>query len=284
MGNENDLNLDEEKLETALNAEVDKDKGEETPSEPTPEETPAEKTEEKPSEEEPSEDTPSLKSEEETPKEDTRFDKHPRWIERETKLKDTEQERDDASARVTELEGIEKKLEGLSPERLTQLVKAGTLLDKYPELSNKVNDLISNFDFEKTGHSSEVEELRQEVNELKSGTILDKYDREVDKLIGDSKVDKEIEPLVRELLDNRVANAKLTGVKEVAPLLEKVLKDVDLLQRKKLASRIVRKDPLVPASPKDKSKIQGKKESGEQEDVIEELAEGLKSANAPQKE
>lgn len=274
--------LDTEKLVE----EVDKVTGEEeTSSESTTEEKPTEEktSEEKSSEEEVSEDTTSLKSEEESSEEkegkeeeketdDTRFDKHPRWI----KLRERAEA---AEGKAKQAEKLEEAIGDMSTEELGRLQKAGGLLRKYPALAEKVQDVIDKHTYGNEETKGEIDSTKQEISDLRHEIALDKYDRQIVDLVDEHKVDKEIAPLVKEVLENRVMNQKLTS-KQVPQAFEKALKDVNLAYRKKLASHIEAKksEREVPASPGKKGKvIITKKESAEVGEVIDELAEGLKA-------
>ena len=274
----------EELNPSKLEEEVAKITDEETPSEPTtekgpPEEQPSE--EKKPSEEEtPGTETP-LKTEEkpkeeEAPTEDdTRFDKHPRW-------QKITKERDEALVTVKELTALKEVTGELTTEEVSRLSKAGQLLRKYPALAEKVQKVIDDHNYGNEETKTEIESVRRETEDLKIELALDRYDKSVDKLIAEHKVDKEIEPLLKEVLENRVINQKL-GTQDIPKEFEKALKDVNRAYNKKLASYIVDKSgqQKVPASPKERGKVPiVKKEPEEVHDVIDALTEGLKGHRA----
>ena len=273
-----DLDLNTEKLEE----EVAKLDGEETKSETT-----ADKTSEKKetSEEESTRTDTSLKTEEEESKEvkeedeDTRFDKHPRW----QKLK---QERDNAIDKSRQFDELKGKLEDFEVDELTKLKEAGKLLRKYPELAEKVQKVIDEHPFDNEAVKGEISDVKQSLEKLQSDILLEKYDSAVGKLISENKVDKELEPLVKEVFDNRVINQKIS-FGDLPKAFEKLLKDINLIQRKTLASHIKVKseETRVPATPTQKGKmIAQKSESAEAQDVVEELTQGLKSSTAEFKE
>jgi len=268
--------LDTEKLvEEAAKITGEEETTQETATEETSTE---EKTEETQSREETSEDTTSIKSEEETQEteketeEDTRFDKHPRWI----KLRERAET---AEERAKVANALEEKLGDLPIEELTRLRNAGSLLRKYPELATKVQKVIDEHTYVNEETKGEIDAIRQETADLRYDLALDKYDKVVDKLISENKVDKDIEPLVKEVLENRVINQKLDA-KDIPQAFEKALKDVNLAYRKKLASHIETKksETKVPASPAQKGKvIVTKSEATDVGSVVNELAEGLKA-------
>lgn len=270
-----------------MSDELDTQKLEEEVAKVTEEETASETTTEKTSEEE-AESTrtdTSLKTEEEAeasketkeekPEEDeeTRFDKHPRW----QKLK---QERDEALDRVRESDTLRQQLGDLPVEDILKLRNAGELLRKYPELADKVQKVIDEHPYGNEEVNRSLDEIRTRQQKIEDGLLLEKYDVKVDKLLAEHKVDKDIVPFVKELLENRVS-LKRIKMDDIPKAFEEVMKDIEKIRRKVLASHIENKsrEQEVPASPKEKGKvIATKKESAEAEDVIEELAQGLKSA------
>lgn len=249
----------------------------ETPADSTSVETPSEEKTEQTHTEESSEDTTSLKSEEETEEtkkeeEETRFDKHPRW----QKLK---QERDSYAERARRADELETKLQGLSAEEIQRLGNASQLLRKYPELAEKVQKIIDNYSYGSEETKTAIQEIRQEHQELRNEIILERYDKTVDKLITDNKVDSDIVPLVKELLDTRVINLKL-DLKEIPIELNKIIKQVETIRRKVLSSHIQdkNKETKIPVSTLQKGKVIAQKsESAEETDIIAEITAGLKA-------
>ena len=265
--------MEEELDTTQLEEEVAKVTEEEPASETTTEKTSEEEVESTRT------DT-SLKTEEETETskekeedEETRFDKHPRW----QKLK---QERDEALERARETDTLRQQIGDLPVEDILRLKNAGELLRKYPELAEKVQKVIDEHPYGNEEVNRSLEDIRTRQQRIEDGLLLKEYDNKVDKLLSEHKVDKDIEPYVKELLDNRVVNKKIKLV-DLPKAFEGVIKDIEKIRRKVLASHIESKgrETEVPASPKEKGKvIATKKESVETEDIIEELAQGLKSA------
>lgn len=250
----------------------------ETPTDSTSVETlPEEKTEQTHTAES-SEDTTSLKSEEETKEtensgeEETRFDKHPRW----QKLK---QERDSYAERARRADELETKLQGLSVEEIQRLGNASQLLQKYPELAEKVKNVIDNYNYGSEETKTAIQEIRQEHQTLRNEIILERYDKTVDKFITDNKIDSDIVPIIKELLDTRVINQKL-DLKEIPIELNKIIKQVEIIRRKVLSSHIQdkNKEVKVPNSTLQKGKVIAQKsESAEEIDIINEIASGLKA-------
>ncbi len=266
-------NLDEKTLE----AEVAKaTEVEETVAEPTPAKTSADKKEEEVAEEEPSRAETSLKTEKEEPAaedDESRFDKHPRW----QKLK---QERDDAVAEASSLRDIREKIGNFDADELTRLKDAAKLLRENPTLATKFQKIIDEFPFENEAINNKFNQVIAEQTRINNQLVLEKYDTSVNKLMVDNKVDKEVEPIVKELLDNRVIKNNLT-LEQIPDEVNKILKAVETIRRKTLASYVeVKKgEPKVPASSTQRGKvILTKKESEEVGDVVDELTEGLRSA------
>ncbi len=268
-------NLDEKTLE----AEVAKaTEVEETVAEPTPAKTSADKKEEEVAEEEPSRAETSLKTEKEEPaaeetEEDTRFDKHPRW----QKMK---QERDDAVAEASSLRDIREKIGDFQVDELTRLKDAAKLLRDNPTLADKVREMIDKFPFENEAISNKFNQVIAEQTRINNQLVLEKYDTTVSRLMSDNKVDKDVEPIVKELLDNRVIKNSLT-LDKIPDEVTKILKAVETIRRKTLASYVeVKKgEPKIPVSSTQRGKvILTKKESEEAGDVVDELTEGLRAA------
>lgn len=273
-----------EELNTSkLEEEVAKVAGEDTPSESTTEETSTEeKTEETQSQEETSEDTTSLKSEEETKEteekvetEDDRFDKHPRW----QKLR---QDLETSQGRARVADELEEAIGGLGVDEIKRLRSAGELLQKHPEAAKKVQKVLDEHDFEGSERDSKLDEVTSRQQELEDKLLLRDYDDSVNKLISENKVDKEVEPFLREILENRVMNAKLKDLEKVPGMFDKALKDVDSIRRKTLASHIKTKktEPKVPASTTQKGKVIAQKsEATDLGSIRDELADGIRKAH-----
>ena len=270
-----------EDLDTSrLEEEVAKIDGEET-LETTTEETSEEKAKSTRT------DT-SLKTEEEAEtsekkegkvEEEDRFDKHPRW-------QQLKQERDEALNQAKLNQEIRDKLGEMPADEILRLKNAGELLRKYPELATKIQKLVDEHPYGNEENIRSIEEVKQRQDELEQKLILKDYDSEVDKLVIKHKVDKDLEPYVKEILDNRVVNQKIK-LTDVPKAFENVLKDIEKIRRKTLASHIESKEheSRVPASTTDKGKVlTSKKESAELGDIIAEMAEGLKAGSAPFKE
>lgn len=270
MPEEQELNLDPQKLEEALSQEVAKDtgEGEETQSGTTPAETSPEdssstrtdtslKTDEK------------IKSEEE----ENRFDKHPRW-------QQLKQQRDEALEKAREAETYRERLKGIDPDELERLSNAAQLLKKYPELADKVRKVIQEHQFDKEEVTTKIDEVLNRQKELEDRVILKEYDEKVSQLIKEHKISQKAEPLIRKILDNEVINQGITFEK-LPDTFKAVLKDMDTLRRETLASHIESKgaEPKVPVSPAQRGKVMTTKtESAEREDLVSELAEGLRAA------
>jgi hypothetical protein len=267
---------------------------EETPSESAAEETSTEeKTEETQSQEETSEDTTSIKSEEETKEtektEETekenleevpqRYDKDPAWQRIKTQRDTFQTERDEALKRASVADDLEEKLGDISVEELAKYKNVGSLLRKYPELAQEIQKKVDEHNYGNEEQKTEISSIKKEQQDLRNEIALDKYDKQVDKMISENKVDKDIEPLVKEVLANRVVSQKIF-TKDLPRTFEKVLKDVNLAYRKKLASHIETKktEIKVPASPTQKGKvIVTKSEATDAGSVAQEIAEGLKA-------
>lgn len=274
-----DEELDTGKLEQELAKNVGE---EETPSEETStEETPPEEksSEEKPSEEETHEDTTSLKSEEK-PIEEEEIDGLPKEYHKDPRWQKLKQDRDTAVERAKVADDLEGRLGDLSLDELEKLKTAGGLLRKYPDLAKKVQTVIDGHTYGNEETKGEIDSTKQDIQNLRHEMVLDKYDSAVDRLVSQHKVDKDVEPLLREVLDNRVMKAHINDAKEISPIFEKALKDVNLAYRKKLASHIVdkSKERKVPASPTQRGKvIVTKSEATDVQSRVDELTEGLKA-------
>ena len=284
-----ELNLDETKLEKSLEEEVANNGDTETLTETT-----TEKTDEKTSEEVSTETETPQKTEEtakeakkaEETEEDTRFDKHPRWIKRQQQLDEAQDKVRQYESEIPTLREFKERLGNLDVDEITRLKTASELLRKYPTLAEKVQKDIDEFQYGNEELKTKLQTIedkqaRFEENQ-ETQKLVERYDNEVGRLIKDSKVDKEIEPYVKELLDSRVINQRIT-IDKVPQAFEKVLKDIDLIVRKKMASHIETKkaELKVPKSPAQLDKvITSKNESTEAADVVDELTNALKSSRA----
>ena len=175
----------------------------------------------------------------------------------------------------------------MSTDEITRLSNSAKLIQKYPELGEKLKDIIEKHPYGNEETNSKISEVVQRQEDLENKMVLREYDNTVDNLVKGSKVPSEIEPLVREMLDNRVAKGKVSDAKELSKMFDVVLKDVDLIRRKALQSYSESKqgEQKVPVSPAQKGKVMiTKKESAEAGDVIDELAEGIKASSEPVKE
>lgn len=269
--------LDASKLEEEVAKITDE---EETPSETTTEETPPEEktSEEKPSTEEPSGTETPLKTEEEPKKEeetedDTRFDKHPRWIQ-------LRERAETAEKRAGVADELEEVTGGLGSEELKRLRTAGELLQKYPELSKKVQKVINEHPYDREQVDGELSDVRARQQDLEDKLALRDFDDKTNRLITEHKVDKELQPLVKEVLENRVIGQKLNTLDKIPEIFEQVLKDIGKIQKTKLASYVKdkSKETKVPASTTQKGKVIAQKsEATDVHSVVNELAEGLKA-------
>lgn len=271
---------DGEELDTtALEQAVDKVTTEEVEEEATTskEETkPETSTETDTPKEETAEEEGKEKVKEEETEEDTRFDKHPRW----QKLM---RERDEALQRAEEARDLKEKIGSLSPDDILRLSQAGKLLQKYPELAKQVQETLDKYPYGTAEFKTEIDKIKSEQAQFRQEQLLEKYDKSVNDLITQYKVDKDTEDLVREMLDNRVIRKGISDIKEVSKEFEGLMKDIDKFRRKTLASHIEdkKKLPNVPASAKERGKVMTtKKESTEPIDIVNELADGLKSASS----
>lgn len=281
--------MQEQDVDTSrLEEEVAKVTDEEPASETTTEETSEEKDDSTRTD-------ASLKTEkeetetsekEETTDEQPPFHTHPAWIRRNEKLKQLEEERNEDLNRAEEAQEIKEKLGGMSADEILKLRNAGELLRKYPELAQKVQKIIDEHNYGNEETIREISNVKQKQEELEQKLLLKDYDEQVDKLISKHKVDKDLEPYVKEFLDNRVVSKKIK-LADVPKVFENVLKDIEKIRRKTLASHIETKDneTKVPKSPADKGKvITTKRESGELGDVVAEMTEGLKARSSSFKE
>lgn len=297
MGEETEeLNLDESKLEqeaakiigddeaSSESATEEKESKEETSKEESSRTDTSLKTEEESKEEKETkeeETTEKTEKEEEESGEETRFDKHPRF----QKLR---QERDEAlekaqsvETRVKELESIKSQLGNLDPQELNKLKEGADMLRKYPQLAEKVQQVIDEHNFGSEEAKTEFVKLQNSISEMQTNLLLEKYDNTVDKVLSEKKVDEDVSPIVKEILDKRVSDKKLT-LKDVPKELESILKSFDKIYRKNLASHVEvkNKETKVPTSATQRGKvIVAKKEPVTDKDFIDELAEGLKSLN-----
>lgn len=285
--------IDTSKVEEEV-AKIVGDRDEETASDSTTEET-SEKKET--SEEESTRPDSSLKTENDTTEEkvkeeevkkdkdendETRFDKIPRF----QQLIQKEKEAAERAALYEEshrtLEEIRGKLGDLSADEISRYREVGKMLKKYPELAQKIEELVDGYEYGNAEVKNEINSLREEQEKLRQQMIMEKYDSAVDKLISDNKVEKEFVPLVKEIFENRVI-AQQAGMKDLPKIFEKTLKDVDIFLRKKIASHIEdkNKEPKVPKSPAVRDKvIISDKEEVTTEDVVKGLTEDLKAASS----
>ena len=277
---EDNEDLNTEKLEEAVAKEIEADESTQKSDSTTDETKDKETSEEKDTRTETSLKTESKSKEVDKEKteednEETRFDKHPRW----QKLK---QERDEALEKSRGFEELRTKLEDFDTNELTRLKEAGKLLRKYPELAEKVQKVIDEHPYGNEEVKREVNEVKTELQRIQQDIILEKYDNAVDREMSKYKFDKDDTELVKEILDNRVINKKLT-LEQIPKELEIISKQLDMRNRKILASHIETKsnETKIPKSPDQRGKvIIAKSESSETEDVISELASGLKATRS----
>lgn len=265
--------IDTSVLEQEVEKLIEEESGEGTSS--IKSEESSQKDEEKGKETEektPDEGTSSIKSEPEEKSDNERFDKHPRWI----KLR---QERDAALEKAQRLDEFETKFGGLKPAEIEQIKNSGQTLRKYPELAEKIRTVIDEYKFGTAETKSEISATKEEIAALREQIAFDKYETSVEKLVSEHNVSKDVLPLARELLDNRVVNQKLQ-MKHLPGAFEKVLADIEIVKKKTLASYVKDKSSRakVPGSPKDKGKFIAEQSSaGDEESVVNEIAEGMKS-------
>lgn len=279
--------LDAEKLASEVAKAVDED----TTSAPTTEKEPQE---EESSEEASSRTETSLKTEkeesgeekeekeEETKDEDTRFDKHPRFIKLRTERDEAKTRYEEAQTSLAKLQELEAQLGGFTPDEMKRLQEAGTYLKKYPALAEKVQELLDNYQYGDEKVKTEIDTVKQRQDKLESDLVLEKYDATIGKLISQHKIDKDIEPLVREIVDNRVILNK-AKLGDISKIFDKTLKDIEIFRRKTIASYAEDKNniPKVPQTATQRDKvIVAKKEPESIEDVISELTDGLKKASS----
>lgn len=272
--------LDAEKLASEVAKVVDED----TTPDPT--------TEKEPQKEETSEETSprtetSLKTEEEP--EDTgkagdedRFDKHPRFIKLRTERDEAKTRYEEAQAGLVKLQELETQLGGFTPDEMKRLQEAGTYLKKYPALAEKVQELLDNYQYGDEKVKTEIDTVRQRQDKLESDLALEKYDAILDKFISQHKIDKDVEPLVREMVDNRVILNK-AKLGDISKIFDKTLKDIEIFRRKTIASYTDDKNntPKVPKTTTQRDKvIVAKQESEDIEDVIANFTDGLKKASS----
>jgi hypothetical protein len=208
--------------------------------------------------------------------EETRFDKHPRW----QKLK---QERDEALAQAQEALDYRQKLGGISADEMVRLKQAGELLRKYPTLAKNVQKMLDEFPYGNEEVTVKLNEFSQKINNLEQEKILEKYDRTVDSLISEQKIDKDVQGLVKEILDNRVIKNKIKDDEGVKKEFTSLMKDIERLGRKKLAGYMENKksEKKVPANVPSRGKAMGtKSEATDEKSIIEELADGIKSGSS----
>lgn len=272
-----EVGLDDTRLseETAKIIEAD-----DTPSESVTEESSEPKKEETPEEDSTRTDT-SIKTEEksEEPKaevkeevDESRFDRHPRW-------QQLKQERDQFKEQVASLNDLKAKLEDFEVSELTRLKEAGKLLRQNPELAEKVQKLIDSHPFGDERTRTEVSAVRSELQQMQESLALEKYDNAVERLSKEHKLNENVAALAKELLDNRVVQKKL-GFKDIPMEYKSIVDNINKLSRSTLAGYVETKktESKVPTSPTNRGKaMPAKKESSEQEDVIGEIASGLKA-------
>ncbi len=210
--------------------------------------------------------------------EDTRFDKHPRWI----KLRE---EREEAQRKATE---AEQRLGQLQSEldNVKNIREAAEFLRKHPEAAKKVEEVLNGFDFKSSEFKSELESIREEQHNLRTEIALKEYDSMVDKFIAENKFEGKAAELVKRMVEKEAISTGMSTLKDLPKVLKSVRDDIDFIKRNTLASAVELKknESRVPASPIRGKEILAKKESAEVEDVVNELAEGFKNARAEIKE
>lgn len=284
--------MPEEKVEEIEATEIDADvakalEGDDTQSDSTPEDKSSskeetstrtetsKKTEEEETEESKEEEVKEEKKEE-VSEDDTRFDKNPRWKKMIEDRDNARSERDNALSEAQSLRELKTKLDGFQPEELGRLKEVGKLLKSNPELAKKVQEVIDGHDFRNAEVKGEINKISSELQRLEQERVLEKYDNTVNKLMSDNKVSDDLKPIVSELLETRVIKKQIP-LEKVGNELKTILKQIDTFNRKTLASRVETK--TVPPSPSNRGKaMTTKKESADTEDIIGELAEGLKAS------
>jgi len=270
--------MPEENLDTAaLEAEVEKNLGEETNSEAA-----TEKTSEETVDSTEKLDSEKTVEETDTSKNDERFDKNPRFqkLIQERDLYKTE--RDEALTKAQEAKVIKETLGDMDLEELKNLKNASGLLNKYPKLKEAVQKQINEYPYGNEEVKGEFDQIKSEIAKDREERALEKYDTQVDKLMMDNKVDDTMKSIVKEILDNRVVNQRL-DLNSIPKAFEKVLKDVESFRRKTLASHVEdkSKEKSIPSTTKSKGKeIVTKRESEETVDLVDDIAKELKSASS----
>jgi hypothetical protein len=267
---------------SALEAEVEKSLDEDTNSEATTEETSEEKVDstEKLDSEKTVEETETSEKVEDKDDED-RFDKHPRFQKLIQERDLAKQERDEAISEAREAKVIKETLGEMSLDELKNLKNASGLLKKYPKLREQIQKQLDEYPYGNEEVKGEVDSLKSEIAKDREERLLDKYDTQVDKLMIDKKVGNDIKTIVKEILDNRVVNQRIS-LENVPKAFEKVLKDIETFQRKTLASHIEDRGKIknIPATTKSKGKeTVTKKEPEETEDLVNDIASELKSSS-----
>lgn len=279
--NEQEITVDEEQLLDDNKAEVEKTQKEESSASEQ-----EEGQEEKTSDDDSTRTDTSLKTEEkeeseeeektEETEEDTRFDKHPRF-------QKIIQERNDAVEKLNALKDFQDVMQGSDVTELKKIREASALLKKYPELATKVQKVIDEHQFGNEEVNTKFYELTNKINELETKQVVNDMVKETEGLISSAKLSKEEEPLFREILAARISQIRINDSKDfpqIKKMFDKTIKDIENFRRKNIASHIETKtqEKTVPASATSKGKVTvTKKESAELEDVVGELAEGLKS-------
>ena len=280
MAEEPQLSLSEEQLENAVN-EIDGDTNTENKEVSKDESTRAEtslKTEDKSEEteqvnEEQKEESKEGKEEEWDSKKG--FHTHPAW----QKL---QAERDEAVARTKKLDEYEQKLGEFNPEEILEIKQAADILKRNPQLAEKVRNIINEHPYAKEEVDKSVRELSEKIQNLETQMTVEKATSNINRMISDNKVDSKTEPLLRELLATRVSSGRvnINDANSIKQLFDRTLKDVENYKRNLLSSYATdKKKDGVPKSPSDRGKVVvAKKESAEMEDIVNEIATGLKQA------
>lgn len=215
------------------------------------------------------------KKEEEETEDDTRFDKHPRF----QKLI---QERNELAEQAKAFKELKEIVGNTENSALKNLIDADRLLKQYPKLAEKVNKDLIEFQFGNEEINNKFNEIVRKQEEFETKIVVNNIVSETNKLISSAKLKDDEEPILRELLGARVGQLNIQNehdMPKIKALFDKTLKDIERFRRVNLASHIESKskDKPVPTSANAGAKVIAKKESAEMEDVVGELAEGLKA-------
>ena len=281
-----DVELDVDKIAD----EVDKQtESEETQSEATDDKS---SKEDKGTSKDDSEESTSLKTQEKSKEEVVEgdfkgvpkgFANHPAWQKLLSERDEAKQLYGSLQEQIKSYEEVKNRLSGFDIQELENIKGAAKLLKQHPELAKKVQELIDTYPYGDSALKSEIDSVKSQLQNQQIEATLNKYDAMSEKLVSEKGYTGRMATLVKNMLQDTVIKKGLKSLDGVPKVFDNIVKEVEELQREILAGHVKTRqnDKKVPTTIKERDKVlTSKKESAEQEDIVSEIAAGLKADRA----